>query len=65
MKPLIGIITASAERLYRNSRMEELVPWIWSGINHHDISSLCPTKDSRFRGGGTVSKDALRPDASL
>ena len=45
-------VTASAKRLYCNNRMEELVPWIWSGTNHHDISSLCPPKDSRSRLGG-------------
>ena len=38
------------EKLYRNIGVEELVPWIWSGTNHHDISSLCPPDDSRSRG---------------
>ena len=53
--------TASAERLYRNIGVKELVPWIWSGTNHHDISSLCPPEDSRSRGRGTVLKDGLQP----
>ena len=60
-----GNVAASAERLYRDIGVEELVPWIWSGTNHHDISSLCPPKDSWSRGGGTVLKDALWPDTSL
>ena len=51
--------TASAKRLYRDIGVEELVPWIWSGTNHHDISSFCPPEDSRSRGGeptlGTLS----------
>ena len=58
-------VTASAKRLYRDIGVEELVPWIWSGTKHHDISSLCPPKDSRSRGGATVSRDALWPDTSL
>ena len=58
-------VTASAKRLYRNIGVKELVPWIWSRTNHHGISSLCPPKDSRSRGGGTVSRDALWPDTSL
>ena len=52
-------VTASAERLYRDIGVEELVPWIWSATNHHDISSLCPPKQSHSRGGGTVSEDSL------
>ena len=56
-----AFVTASAKRLHRDIGVEELVPWVWSGTNHHDISSLCPPKDSRSRGGGTVLKDALRP----
>ena len=31
----------------------------------HDTSSLCPPDDSRSRGGGTVSRDALWSDTSL
>ena len=58
-------VTASAKRLCRNIGVEELVPWICSGTNYHDINSLCPPKDSRSRGGGTVSRDALWPDTSL
>ena len=54
-------VTASAERLYRDIGVEKLEPCIWSGLNHHDISSLCPPTDCRSRGGGTVLKDALRP----
>ena len=54
-------VTASAKRLYRDIEVEELVPWIWSGTNHHNIRLLCPPKDSRSRGSGTVLKDALRP----
>ena len=33
-------VTASAKRLLRDNRVEELVPWIWSGTNHHDTSSF-------------------------
>ena len=58
-------VTASAKLLYRNIGVEELVAWIWSGTNHYDISSLCPPKHSRSRGGGTVSRDALWPNTSL
>ena len=68
LQGLYGIyrtVTASGKRLYRDIRMEELVPWIWSGTNHHDIISLCLPKDSRSREGGTVSRDALWPDTSL
>ena len=31
-------VTASAKRLLRNNGVEELISWIWSGTNHHDIS---------------------------
>ena len=58
----IRIVPASTKRLYRNIGMEELVPWIWSGTNHHDISSLCPPKDSR---SGTETKPSCCfPDQS-
>ena len=57
-------VTGSAKRLYGDIGVEELVPWICTGTNHHDISSLC-SKDSRSQGGGTVSKDAFWPDTSL
>ena len=59
------IVTASAERLYRNIGVEEMVPCIWPGTNDHDISSLCPPEISRSRGGETVSRAALWPDTRL
>ena len=31
------------------------------GTNHHNASPFCPPGDSRSRGAGTVSRDALRP----
>ena len=36
--PAVEIVTASAKRLYRDIGVEELIPWIWSWTNHHDIS---------------------------
>ena len=42
-------VTASAKQLYRDIGVEELVLWIWSGTNHHDISSLClPEEGNRL-----------------
>ena len=58
-------VTVSAERLLHHKGVEELVPWIWSATNHHDISSFCLPEISRSRGGGTVSRDALWRGTSL
>ena len=54
---LESCVTASVERLGRDIGVEEQVPW--SGTDYHDTSSLCSPKDSRSRGGGTVSRDTF------